>query len=105
MACSGLLVGTISGRTFLPAFSGPLDDRGHQLLVVGVEIEPARAHLAAGNDHLGRHHHDVGRVRVALGEGLFEHEQVVRRADGDQLAIGFRQAQALGLDFGQRPAD
>ncbi len=43
----------------------------------------------------GRHHDDVGRLRVVLGEGLVEHEQVVRRADGDQFAIRLGQAEAF----------
>ena len=42
MACSGLFVGTISGLTFLPARLGPLDDGGHQLLIVSVEVERRR---------------------------------------------------------------
>ena len=55
------------------------------------------ARAAAG--HLRRHHRHVGGLRVGFGEGLFEHEQVLCGADGDQLAVGFGEAEQLGADL------
>ena len=93
-AYSGLLVGTISGLTSLPAFSARSTTAVISLLVVGVQVGGRQRDVVARRRHLGRHHHHVGRLRVGLGQGLFQHEQVLRRADGHQLAVRLGQAQA-----------
>ena len=93
-ACSGLLVGTISGLTFLPA-ARRVDHGGHQLLVVGVQSSGPIGKIGALRLDFGRHHDDVGRLRVGLGQRLFQHEQVVRRADRHQLAVRLGQARAF----------
>ena len=49
--------------------------------------------MSPRGDHLGGHHDHVGRLGIGLGQRLFQHEEVLRRADGHQLAVGLRQAQ------------
>ena len=77
---------------------GVVDDGRQQVLIVNIEAVERHAGVAAGELDLGRHHDDVGRLRIGVGERLVEHEQVVRRANGHQLAIGLGESQGFGRD-------
>ena len=77
----------------------PVDHRGHQLPIVGVQIDFRRRGRAAGGFHFGGHHDHVGRLRIGIGQRLFQHEQIVRRANRHQLAVRLEHAQRIAGDF------
>ena len=62
-------------------------------MIVGV-----RSPEPCGSDRRG-HHHDLGRLRIGLGQAALEHAQVVRRADRHQLAIGLGQVQRFHAEL------
>ena len=54
-----------------------LDHRRHQFLIVGVQVGLLYPFRVAHRQHLGRHHHHAGRLRVGFGKGFFQHEEVI----------------------------